>query len=78
MHGMTLQGAQLRHHNDSHGTSEQQAVTTDVQTLLDTLQRCKASGLGHLSHGDPILDTAGPDSARMAFDVWLYSCEDGS
>ena len=44
----------------------------------DTLQRCKASGLGHLSHGDPILDTAGPDSARMAVDVWLHNCEHGS
>ena len=46
MHGMTLQGAQLRNHYDSHGTSEQQAVTTDVQTLLEPYNAVRPLGLG--------------------------------
>ena len=43
---MTLHGTQLRHHNDSHGTSEQQAVTTDVQTLLEPYNAVRPLGLG--------------------------------
>ena len=46
MHGMALQGAKLRHHNGSHGTSEQQAVTTDVQTLLEPYTVVRPLGLG--------------------------------
>ena len=46
MHGMTLQGAQLRRPNGSHGTSEKQAVTTDVQTLLEPYNVVRPLGLG--------------------------------
>ena len=46
MHGMTLQGVHLRHPNGSHGTSEQQAVTTDVQTPFETYNVVRPLGLG--------------------------------